>query len=1056
MPFVDAVGLPTRTVFSTIANGSFETNRSAYIFIAGSFNGTTTCFPSFDNTSLWAEVTAGTTIARGQCSINLTRNGAYTEARLITGILAPTFSQDTACDIQYAFQTGVPTTFGGMGFSQLTTGKCTTGGALCADMNSGLLAFYNGDGSETRTSFSNSVALGKQLNVTIARNGTTNSYMCLNDTDSSCVASTTGMTAISNFTLAMNSEQNVGFTVTGIACYNYTLGAPMLPTVAPPAPDTTPPSILELNMTSEGSPYKVNLTNPFCSGDVGSNCKVPRTNDTTPTFRMRLSESGNCTVIDLNRNLNYSDIVRGGSNIGEDGSTDFNCVVTLNSENASRIGLWNFSMSATDDAGNQNSTATLFFTMNITNPDGANITLFTPQNTSSFRRNINNTGIFNFNWTANDNYDTSISNCSLWIDNSFYYNTTNFANGSKSITNLTISDLGLGLHYWNVTCINSFNNLGASRQFQFEITDFQINFSLNEPPNRTVIKAGIIQFNYTVNYTETIDKCFLILANKLNVSNRTLITSNTRYNMNASLTNGDYNWSVGCNLSSGTQINSSDKFTLYVADYPTIAFVNPTPANNTIILADFTLINVSATGSIFNYIVEFNGTNLSLTAFNSTSNILLNKTGLEDLKSYRYKVYANDSAGRINSTEERTVRTNFLGLVVSVTTGITFSFAPDIYYPHRFFTNETLVWGGNNTAITLKNRNIINGTESVYNNNTKLAYGNYTLTLASGKITFLNSTSLFNGSTGLLLTNQLNISYIFTSPNATVRQVNISCTGQNETIGCLNFSALSSSQFNMSLLFNITNDPVSQKIIEDFSTSALNWTVGQQRSNNTMNRSLFNFSAVCGEIQSLDSIGLVEYRFNNTFTLIYLNSTNQSALINTTTNCTSPNYYTKLLNNTQINISGFDFFNFSWKGDNTTNTFIISIVSSAGTKVSSSSLRLDNPNFNFSGFSLGTLANITAINISVTNVSGTKKLSGFFLDNLKLTNSTSNQSVNVKMKASCTGNYANSTILLPNILTNMCAIPANQSYKAVWLYQDINLSIRKGLRWKLQYNASKI
>ena len=78
MPFVDAVGLPTRTVFSTIANGSFETNRSAYIFIAGSFNGTTTCFPSFDNTSLWAEVTAGTTIARGQSSIKLTKKTTNT------------------------------------------------------------------------------------------------------------------------------------------------------------------------------------------------------------------------------------------------------------------------------------------------------------------------------------------------------------------------------------------------------------------------------------------------------------------------------------------------------------------------------------------------------------------------------------------------------------------------------------------------------------------------------------------------------------------------------------------------------------------------------------------------------------------------------------------------------------------------------------------------------------------------------------------------------------------------------------------------------------------
>ena len=59
------------------------------------------------------------------------------------------------------------------------------------------------------------------------------------------------------------------------------------------------------------------------------------------------------------------------------------------------------------------------------------------------------------------------------------------------------------------------------------------------------------------------------------------------------------------------------------------------------------------------------------------------------------------------------------------------------------------------------------------------------------------------------------------------------------------------------------------------------------------------------------------------------------------------------------------------------------------------------------------------------------------------------------MKAGCTYNYANSTLIIPNVLTNMCYIPLGTTTKYIWLYQDINLT-QKGISWKLQYNASII
>src|SRR3990167_7162610 len=207
-----------------------------------------------------------------------------------------------------------------------------------------------------------------------------------------------------------------------------------------------------------------------------------------------------------------------------------------------------------------------------------------------------------------------------------------------------------------------------------------------------------------------------------------------------------------------------------------------------------------------------------------------------------------------------------------------------------------------------------------------------------------NSTTYFNGTISEWVTNKLNFSYNYFDGNFYVKTLNISCDGHNETKGCLNISpSLSAYDINFSLLYNITLDPVRIKIIDDF-TDAINWTSFFLRSNNTNNRTSANHSILCIDITSFNFTGRIRYRFNNTLALDYLNSTNQSRPLNFTFNCTPTNSVSRILNYTSKNISGFNLLNFSWKGDNTTNTFVLNLIDEAGTKVSSSSLSLSNIN----------------------------------------------------------------------------------------------------------------
>jgi len=707
----------------------------------------------------------------------------------------------------------------------------------------------------------------------------------------------------------------------------------------PPAP--IPPIQILINLTSEGGLGQIIYQPPSIDNRYTN---IARTNDTTPTFRVNTDENANCDITDNRTSNTILCTTTGGVTVH-----------TCTENTIGILGLNNYTINCSDSDGNRNQT---LFTINITDTIPPNSSLVKPASGLLFKDTINNTIIFNF--SATDNYDRNFS-AKLYINNVLMITNNTYINGTNVSYPLIVNTTGFNTWYVNFT--DSFNNINQSEIRNFTIDPIGINITLNEYANNTIrYYLDNVQFNFTVNYSENLNRCNFFINGTLNQSNLSLITSNIKYNFTISRLNirQDYKWNIVCNTSDGLTKNSS------------------------------------------------------------------------------YYILSTDPTG----------------LLVSVTTGVNFTFKSSIYNPQSNFPNQTITWTGNNTNIQLIQRNIRNETVLVYNNGTLINQGNNYTIYSTGVISFINASP--SGKVGFQsgwVTNKINVSYIFYSGNFTLTTTNISCSGQNWTLGCLNFSVSSPENLNLSLLWNITLDPRTQRIIENWQLSIPNWTT-INRSRNVVNQSIINDTIKCAEITSLNDTALVRYRFNNTQSSVYINtSSNSSIPINLTFNCPSITYYTRILNGTQKNVSGFDTFNFTWIGDNTTNQFNITLSDDAGNKLSSPTLSLANNGLNRSGIVLGTLKNITNINISVNNRSSTLSLNTFVLGNLVLINNTQNQSSNIKMKASCTGYYHNATNLSSGTLTNLCVIPANTTTKFIWLFQDINLT-KKGVAWKLQYNVS--
>ncbi|GEM_PF-1585395 len=85
---------------------------------------------------------------------------------------------------------------------------------------------------------------------------------------------------------------------------------------------------------------------------------------------------------------------------------------------------------------------------------------------------------------------------------------------------------------------------------------------------------------------------------------------------------------------------------------PVITFVNPTPANNSVINKNYVFVNITSNEPLSNALLNWNGANITMNG--QDRNWYYNVAGLSD-GTYKFKVYGKDLAGNWNVTETRVV-----------------------------------------------------------------------------------------------------------------------------------------------------------------------------------------------------------------------------------------------------------------------------------------------------------------------------------------------------------------------------------------------------------------
>ena len=313
---------------------------------------------------------------------------------------------------------------------------------------------------------------------------------------------------------------------------------------------------------------------------------------------------------------------------------------------------------------------------------------------------------------------------------------------------------------YNITIIanntDGYINDTEKTYFVVQMPNTAPQISLNLPANNTQFNnTQDINFNFTAidDYNSTLN-CSIYLDNVLNQTNNS-VQNNTLTNfLITGISYGNHNWSINCSDGSLSNISETRYFSVNDTQSPLIQFVSPTPANNSIIFTDYVYVNVTSNENLDAAILEWNSTNESMSG--TGINWYKNKTSLSE-GNYTYKVYANDSAGNWNVSEERmiTISTSDIVspiIIINSPTNTTYTNATQLVNISASDPNLDSVWYN------------WNGTNTTYTNPVYVTFNEGTNTLyAWANDTFgnINSTSVIffiDTTPPALITNLQNIS----------------------------------------------------------------------------------------------------------------------------------------------------------------------------------------------------------------------------------------------------------------------------------------------------------
>ncbi|RMD67600.1 hypothetical protein D6817_01130, partial [Candidatus Pacearchaeota archaeon] len=292
-----------------------------------------------------------------------------------------------------------------------------------------------------------------------------------------------------------------------------------------------------------------------------------------------------------------------------------------------------------DLIGLQNTSETRTFTVDL---GGPNITLlYPPAGIQLF------TDTVNFSYNATDNIDTTIE-CNITVNSEVVDSHTAT---SGAITNRTVSFSQGGFKLWNVTCIDSSQNIVTSETRNFTLA-FAPVVNLTLPANGTAHNSSTIILYYNVtDDNDNIANATLILNGQPNQTNQSAVLNGQINNFTlTNLADGFYNWSV--NVTDLTNlVGSSETWTFTIDTHTPLLTING-PLQGEIVTSNNVTLNFTVTDNLDTVLT----CNITVDDFPEFPNINASN-GTDTLRymlrndgNYTWDVRCWDDAGNINQS----------------------------------------------------------------------------------------------------------------------------------------------------------------------------------------------------------------------------------------------------------------------------------------------------------------------------------------------------------------------------------------------------------------------
>ncbi len=293
-------------------------------------------------------------------------------------------------------------------------------------------------------------------------------------------------------------------------------------------------------------------------------------------------------------------------------------------------GIHNISVWVNDSVGNVN-VSYISFKVDTIHP---NLEIQYPSNNSNFTFNA-----VDINYTVSD---TNLASC--WYSNDSRQNAT--LAGCANITTVVWTE---GIHNITVYANDTYGNINWS-SITFRVDTIPPSINITFPINGSGYLNGDLDINYTVSDSGMgIDECWY---------------SNDTYSVNTTLANcenittviwtlGQHNVTVWVNDSFGNENHSDVRFTI---EAPLEVTINIPQQNvNYSVILDMPIdfnVSLSKSGSV-RYSLDKGISNVTMyTTAGSAIGTLFNSTTTLNVGNYTFSVYANDTSGNVNYTEE--------------------------------------------------------------------------------------------------------------------------------------------------------------------------------------------------------------------------------------------------------------------------------------------------------------------------------------------------------------------------------------------------------------------